>query len=199
MSDDETLRVYAERASEYAGLALGNETAEDRAAFLAALPPGDGPVLDWGAGPGQDAAHMIAAGIACEATDASPEMVALAQAQGVPARCEPFEALDAEGVYRGIWANFSLLHADPQTLPDLVRSAAGALVPGGILHIALKRGQGTKRDRLGRRYVYLEVDDLDRLTGQAGLERQALRTGETVGLDGAAAAFLVHLSRKPDA
>ncbi|MEM7491127.1 MAG: class I SAM-dependent methyltransferase [Pseudomonadota bacterium] len=199
MTDEETLRVYADQAERYAALALGDETAADRAAFLAALPPGDGPVLDWGAGPGQDAAAMIAEGVACEATDASPEMVALAAAKGVPARCEPFDALAPAPRYRGIWANFSLLHADPDALPGLIDRAAAALLPGGIFHVALKRGQGTRRDRLGRRYTYLEVEDLDRLTGAAGLARLALRSGESIGLDGAPAAYLVHLSRKSDA
>ncbi len=197
MSDDETLRVYAAMTVDYAALALGDETAADRAAFLGALPSGDGPVLDWGAGPGQDSAAMIAAGVGCEATDAVPEMVALAAASGVPARCEPFEALDPTPRYRGIWANFSLLHADPDTLPSLIGRAAAALVPGGLFHVAMKRGQGIRRDRLGRRYVYLEPADLDHLTAAAGLERLSLRLGETVGLEGSVAPFLVHLSRRP--
>ncbi|MEM8850680.1 MAG: class I SAM-dependent methyltransferase [Pseudomonadota bacterium] len=199
MSDDQTLRVYARAAQEYSDLSLAGETGPDRAAFLAALPPGDGPVLDWGAGPGHDAAAMIAAGVAAEATDASPEMVALCLGQGVPTRCEPFEALDPAPRYRGIWANFSLLHADAAALPGLIALAAGALRPGGVLHVALKRGQGTARDRLGRRYVYLEAADLDRLTAAVGLVRLSIRHGHSVGLDGRSAGYVVHLSRKPDA
>ncbi|MEM7711477.1 MAG: class I SAM-dependent methyltransferase [Pseudomonadota bacterium] len=199
MTDDETLRVYAARADEYDSLTEGDQIAAHRAAFLAALPPGDEPVLDWGAGPGQDAAAMIAAGTTCEATDASPEMVALAQARDVPTRCEPFEALAPGARYRGVWANFSLLHADPDALPDLIHRAAGTLLPGGILHVAMKRGAGTARDGLGRRYTYLEADDLDRLTAAAGLECLSVRHGQTVGLDGQPAGYVIHLSRAPDA
>lgn len=199
MTDEETLRVYAERAEEYAALPLADDMSKDLQAFIAALPDGDGPILDWGAGPGHDAARMVELGLACEATDAAPEMVALCAAKSVPSRCEPFEALEAAPRYRGIWANFSLLHADADALPGLIQRAGAALLLGGVLHIALKRGHGTKRDRLGRRYTYLEAEDLDRLTQAAGFTRLAVRHGETVGLDGAKAGFVVHLSQKTDA
>ncbi len=199
MTDEETILAYGRAAQDYNDLTLDDETAPDRAAFLGALPEGDAPVLDWGAGPGHDAAAMMAAGIEVEATDATPAMVALCEAKGVAARCEPFDALDTSRRYRGIWANFSLLHADGGALPGLITSAAGTLVPGGILHVALKRGQGSARDKLGRRYVYLEVEDLDNLTQAAGLTRIGLRHGRSRGLDGQLADYIVYRSRKPDA
>jgi SAM-dependent methyltransferase len=198
VTDPETVRVYGRQAAAYADLSAEDHMARDRAALLEALPPGDGPVLDWGCGPGQEAARFAAAGVACEATDASAEMVARAIERGVAARCEPFEALPAIPVYRGIWASFSLLHAAPEALPTLIRRAGEALLPRGVLHLAMKRGQGTARDRLGRLYTYVEAADLDRMTAAAGLSRLALRHGEGRGLDGSLAGFVVHLSRKAD-
>ncbi|MEL6586170.1 MAG: class I SAM-dependent methyltransferase [Pseudomonadota bacterium] len=197
MSDDETLRVYEARAQDYA--AMGQDTDEDRAPFVAALPPGTGPVLDWGCGPGHDAAAFAALGLAVEATDATAAMVDLARAKGVAARQEMFEALNPAPRYRGIWANFSLLHAAPGSLPDLIALAAGALLPGGVLHVGMKRGQGAARDTIGRHYIYVEGADLDRLTAAHGLTRLSLRHGHAKGMDGRPAGYVIHLSRKAHA
>jgi SAM-dependent methyltransferase len=193
LSDRATLGVYAARAREYDALDPGS--GPDRAAFLAALPAGDGPILDWGCGPGHDAAAFAAADCRVEATDATEEMVALARSRGVDARVETFATLAPGPRYRGIWANFSLLHADGPDLPGLIGRAAEALLPGGVLHLGMKRGSGTRRDRLGRRYSYVEAEDLDRMTAAAGLGRIGLRFGEAVGLDGRSAAYVIHLSR----
>ncbi|MEM9798474.1 MAG: class I SAM-dependent methyltransferase [Pseudomonadota bacterium] len=198
-ADRETLDCYAEQARDYARITGGDFSAADLDRFVAALPAGDGPVLDWGAGPGHDAARLIAHGLDCEASDASPEMVALMAEKGVSGRCETFDALEPVPRYRGIWANFSLLHAEEGALAGLIERAADALLPKGVLHLGMKRGQGTRRDSLGRRYVYVEAADLDRMTGQAGLERIALAHGRSVGLSGEVADHVIHVSRKRDA
>jgi SAM-dependent methyltransferase len=198
VSDRRTLAAYAARVEAYDALQARDEAWADREAFLAALPPGTGPVLDWGCGPGRDAVAMRAAGAAVEATDASPGMAARARAAGLPCRVEPFEALPpAPPRFRGIWARFSLLHARAEALRGLVALAAGTLLPGGVLHLGMKRGAGSARDALGRRYAYVEAADLDRMTGAAGLRRLSVRTGEGEGLDGTRAPFVAHLSRRP--
>ncbi|GIT93690.1 hypothetical protein JANAI62_03130 [Jannaschia pagri] len=194
MTDAETIAVYAAKACDYE--AMGQDTDPDRATFLAALPDGDGPILDWGCGPGHDAQAFAAAGATVEATDATAEMVALARQKGVDARQEVFADLPTDPRYRGIWANFSLLHADEVEVPGLVERAAQALCPGGVLHVAMKRGAGMQRDALGRRYTYVEASDLDRMTGAAGLTPFSRREGKAMGLDGHAAGYIVHLSRK---
>ncbi|WP_371156863.1 class I SAM-dependent methyltransferase [Jannaschia sp. 2305UL9-9] len=195
MTDAQTLSVYADRANDYA--AMGQDTQQDWDTFVAALPPVDGPVLDWGCGPGHDAEAFAGMGLAVEATDATPEMVALACAKGVTARLETFDALDPAPRFRGIWANFSLLHASGADLPVLIRRAASALLPGGVLHLGMKRGQGTQRDSLGRRYTYVEAGDLDRLTAEAGLQSPTHRTGRGIGLSGHVAGYIIHRSVKP--
>ncbi|CTQ50044.1 class I SAM-dependent methyltransferase [Jannaschia donghaensis] len=194
MSDARTVAVYAARALEYD--AMAQDTITDRRAFVAALPAGDGPILDWGCGPGHDAAAFAAAGLWVEATDATPAMVDLAAKKGVTARCESFEALPETSRMRGIWANFSLLHAEAAALPGLIARAAFALVPGGVLHLGMKRGTGTARDDLDRRYAYVEAKDLDRITVRAGLSRVGLRHGRGAGLSGRDDDYIIHLSRK---
>lgn len=195
MTDKQTLSVYAARAGDYA--AMRQDTNDDRAAFVAALPLGDGPVLDWGCGPGHDAAAFAALGLTVEATDATAEMVDLARTKGLAARQEVFEALDPAPRFRGIWANFSLLHAPAEDLPALIDRAASALLCGGVLHIGMKRGQGTQRDSLGRIYTYVEAADLDRLTKAAGLGVPAHRFGQGAGLSGSIEGYIIHRSVKP--
>lgn len=196
-ADPETLACYARMAEDYQAR-LSPDTADaDLLAFLDALPGGSAPVLDWGAGPGASAALMIARGVAAEATDASPEMVALAQKRGVPARQEVFEALVPGPRYRGVWANFSLLHADPEALPGLILRAAGTLLPGGVLHLGMKTGSGASRDTLGRRYAYVTEAALDAMTGAAGLTGISTRHGAGKGLAGTVDPYVIHLSRMP--
>lgn len=199
MTDARTLQCYARMARDYDALFSSDTPDAALRAFVAALPPGDAPVLDWGAGPGRAAVLMGAQGIAVDATDASPEMVALATGRGVAARCEPFEALLPGARYRGVWANFSLLHADEAALPGLIARAADTLLPGGLLHLGMKTGTGTARDRLGRRYTYVTEAAMDTMTQAAGLHRISARHGREAGLAGTEDPFVIHLSRRPDA
>lgn len=188
MSDAETLRVYDARADEYAATFSGN-LAEDEslAAFLSDVPRG-GRILDLGCGPGTWARTMVAAGYVVDATDASAAMVEVAQRDapsGLRVWRAAFDGLEAQEVYDGVWANFSLLHAPRAEMPGHLARIARALVPGGVVHIGLKEGDGQKRDRLGRYYTYYRFDEMVALVRAAGLRAEAtpLR-GRDKGLDG---------------
>ena len=174
----------------------------DLRAFMDAVRPG-GRVLDWGCGPGNSAEMLAAAGFEVEAADASPEMAALAAARGVAVLTQTFDALDAEGRYDGIWANFSLLHAPRADLPGHVARAARALAPGGVLHLGMKDvpedGRREGRDSLGRYYAYWTADDLAATCAAAGLLPGAPRHGTARGLSGDVEPFVILRARKPDA
>ncbi|TFL17455.1 class I SAM-dependent methyltransferase [Jannaschia formosa] len=181
MSDPETLRVYAEKAGDYAA-AFDEKVPRDLRDFAALLPPG-GRVLDLGCGPGGMAGWLAAQGFEVEAWDASPEMVAIAaRQQGVRARVKAFEDLDGEALFDGIWASFSLLHARRAELPDLVARIARATRPGGAVHIAMKLGEGEGRDALGRFYAYVSEAELTGWLEAGGLTIHVLRTGKAKGL-----------------
>lgn len=197
MTDRETLDVYAARAAEYAKLTDDGDGPDAQLqAFLDDLPPG-ADVLDLGCGPGRSARLMAAAGHRVTATDASAEMIALAQAQpGVTARVESFDDLSGTALYDGVWANFSLLHAPRADLPRYLDAIATALKPGGLFHIGTKTGTGTSRDALGRRYTYLTHADLTGLLGAAGLAELRHWTGEDPGLSGSIDPWLVVQARK---
>ncbi|MEM7519921.1 MAG: class I SAM-dependent methyltransferase [Pseudomonadota bacterium] len=184
MSDAETLRVYARKAPEYQALTekgAGNDPLFQ--AFLAALPAG-ADVLDLGCGPGHFAAAMAAAGHRPRATDAAPEFVEMAgQHPGVRADLASFDDIDEIGVYDGIWANFSLLHAARKDVPRHLKALHRALKPGGVFHISVKEGEGSKRDELGRLYTYFTDAELSAMLHDAGFTVTDRAQGQEMGLD----------------
>ncbi len=196
MSDKETLAVYAKAAGDYAKRFARVEDADvdqfhDLTALFALLPE-NGLVLDLGCGPGQWAAKIRDAGYRVEAMDASPEMAELAKDRyDLDVTVAPFEALEAEGVYDGIWANFSLLHAPKADMPAHLARIHRALKPGGAFHIGTKLGEGESRDHLGRFYSYYGEDELIGLLEAAGFTVTRKRTGSAVGLAGSDDTFVI--------
>jgi SAM-dependent methyltransferase len=189
-TDPETLATYGARADDYARrVADWDDPALQR--FIDALPPA-ARVLDLGCGPGHAAAVMAGAGLRVEATDAVPEMVALAgETPGVTARLATFDDIVEEDAYDGIWASFSLLHAPRDTLPRHLAALRRALKPGGLFHIGMKLGTGEARDALGRLYTYVTEAELRGLLQDAGFAPGAATQGRDRGLDGTLADWIV--------
>ncbi|MGB0497483.1 MAG: class I SAM-dependent methyltransferase [Rubricella sp.] len=199
MTDDQTIAVYEARAQEYDTRFTNDEPDADLRRFLEAVPRGTR-LLDLGCGPGKSAAHMAAAGFAVLAIDASAQMVALASRhEGVAARQARFEEVDGLGPFGGIFANFSLLHAERDTLPALMAKCAGELGPGGVLHIGMKLGTGERRDSLGRFYTFVSETELRALVEAAGLAVTFTRQGEEAGLAGTVDPYIILLARKEGA
>lgn len=197
MSDPETIAVYDRRAQDYADRFSGPKEDRHLIAFIARLPAG-APVLDLGCGPGQASARLAEAGFAVEAWDAAAGMVALAALlNGVTARQARFDDLRAQGVYGGIWANFSLLHAPRQEFPVHLAAIFRALRPGGLLHLGMKTGTGQGRDRLGRAYSYYSIAELEDFLGRSGLTVLSRSTGEDAGLAGPVEPWAILLAEKP--
>ncbi|WP_428512780.1 class I SAM-dependent methyltransferase [Roseovarius sp.] len=196
--DDQTIRVYGSEAARYADVTKDAGKDPVLRLFLDHLAPGSS-VLDLGCGPGIASAIMAAEGHAVTATDATPEMVALAEAQpGVTARLAKFDDIDEVAAYDAIWANFSLLHAPRANLPRHLAALVTALKPGGLLHIGMKTGTGEHRDTLGRLYTYVTKTELSDLLIAADLHPFETRTGADKGLDGSLAEWVTILARKPD-
>jgi len=185
MSDADTIGVYDARAAEYADM-TDDHNASDRKliAFIAACPPG-GRVLDLGCGPGASAAVMAQQGLVVDAIDASGEMVALAATHpGVTARQATFDEIAGQGVYDGVWASFSLLHAPRADFPRHLAACHLALKPGGAFVIGMKLGSSMARDGIGRQYTYYTSDELDQYLADAGFTILDREFGSGAGLDG---------------
>jgi len=192
VSDPETIRVYDDRAAEYADLTDSNISDDPNlAAFIAACPEG-GRVLDLGCGPGMAAAVMAQAGLQVEATDASAEMVAMAARHpGVSARQAMFDDISGSDVYDGIWASFCLLHAPRADFPSHLKALHKALKPGGTFWIGMKTGTGQTRDALGRLYTYYTASELETYLTEAGFTPQSRKVGTGKGLDGKEAEYIL--------
>ena len=190
-SDSETLSFYDQAAPKYAANFSRDTPDSDLVAFMAGVKPG-GRVLDLGYGPGNSAAMMRDAGFAVEASDASQSMADLAaEKYGLIVRVETFDDIASHGEYDGIWANFSLLHAPRADLPGHLKAIHGALVPGGLLHLGLKLGDGEKRDHLGRFYAYHQEDELRTHLANAGFSGVVSRTGKEKGMAGTLDPFVI--------
>ena len=192
MTDKETLRVYDAKAAEYAKLIKRKNNEDphlDR--FINKLPTGER-VLDLGCGPGISAARMANAGLQVDAIDGSARMITMAtQHPGVTAWQATFDEITGTNIYGGIWANFCLLHASKQAVPQHLAALVTALKPGGAFHIAMKLGSGSQRDTIGRLYSYYSQPELVNLLVAAGLTLAETSHGRTVGLDGTEADWIV--------
>ena len=182
--DAETIRIYNDKAGDYAALADASKPMPRLERFLNTLPAG-GHVLDLGCGPGRAAARMAARGFQVTAMDASAEMIArAARHPGVTPWQASFDALQSQAEYDAVWANFSLLHAPRAQMPTLLRAIHTALKPAGRFALALKLGLGEARDSLGRFYSYYQEDELRGLLTSAGFTPGQTSTGNDKGLDG---------------
>ncbi|MEE9429027.1 MAG: class I SAM-dependent methyltransferase [Paracoccaceae bacterium] len=188
--DSKTLSVYANRATDYAEMAVDPEQNTVLLKFLDAMPK-NARVLDYGCGPGHWAAAMQRAGLRVDAFDASPEMVALASKhEGVNVQLKTFDDMRETKTYHGIWASFSLLHAPKSSFPTYLAAIHQALVPGGLLILGMKLGQGEQRDKIGRFYAYYSQAELtDHLT-DAGFTTDEFVLGESAGLSGETAPYI---------
>ena len=169
MVDDRTIAVYDARADEYAKMTASDKPDANLQAFIDVIPPG-GHVLDLGCGPAAASAHMRNAGLVPHPIDASLAMVALAnKTYDIGAVVGTFDDVTGSAIYDGIWANFSLLHAPRADLPRHLAALVEALKTGGTLHVALKTGDGSKRDSIDRLYTFLTVQELQDLLTDSGL------------------------------
>jgi SAM-dependent methyltransferase len=165
--DPETLAFYNREAAAYGARRLPEENLRLRA-FLDQLTPGAA-ILDLGCGGGQDTAAMLAAGFEATAVDGSPGLAAVAAERlGRPVQVLLFEDLAFEVAFDGVWANASLTHARPESLPDILRRVRRALRPDGLFYAGFKAGDGGARDSLGRYFSYLSEPDLRAAYDAAG-------------------------------
>lgn len=158
-SDEATLVFYAGAAPVYSASGPSG-VSRHLPGFLDLLPPGAS-ILELGCGGGRDSEEMLAQGFQVDPTDGVPEIAGQAEARiGRTVRVIRFDELDAVEAYDAVWANACLLHVPREALPGVLLKVSRALKPGG-LHFASYKGGGVEgRDKLGRYFNYLSVEEV---------------------------------------
>jgi SAM-dependent methyltransferase len=167
MPHDPSLHFYDDNAALYA--------ARDRrlpelqmTRFVERLPPG-ARILELGCGAGDDSAELLRRGFDVTPSDGSVAMAAEAERRlGRPVLVLPFQQLEYEAEFDGIWANACLLHVPRAELPDVLGRIARALRSGGRFYASFKTGGGEGLDSLGRYYNRPSRDELAALCQSAG-------------------------------
>jgi SAM-dependent methyltransferase len=184
MTDKKTISIYDEQVEQYASTIKQEASDQIILDFIAKFDQGD-LILDLGCGPAQSSAIMRDKGLRVDPTDASSEMVKLANATyDISARQATFNEINTTNTYQGIWANFSLLHASADDFPKILEKLHQALKPNGIFHIGMKLGNGSQRDKLGRLYTYYSQKELCNLLVDAQFTVLDIKLGEALGLAG---------------
>jgi SAM-dependent methyltransferase len=138
-ADLETVRESYDRVADaYVELGMGRLEAEPwLRAVLAAFAEsvrGLGPVLDVGCGPGTVTAHLAELGLDASGVDLSSRMIAHARRQYPGLRFSSASAAEldlAPASLGGVLGWWSLFNLPRDTVPEVLRTFAEALVPGG--------------------------------------------------------------------
>ena len=184
MTDEKTIAAYNAQVERYATMVDGLTVDPTLLGFIDRFKARDY-ILDLGCGPAIASAVMRGRGLGVDAVDAAEAMVRLANDKfSIGARQAQFSDINSTDLYHGVWANFSLLHAQPQDLGPILLALHRALKPQGLLHMGMKLGQGSRRDRYGRYYAYYSQAELKSHVKSAGFSIEQIELGEAVGMAG---------------
>jgi SAM-dependent methyltransferase len=160
------------------------ERHRDRALLLpwmrsfAALLPSEGVVLDLGAGPCQDSSELRGLGLRVMSLDRSRQMLTVAASQfpGPRVQADLRHLPLQDRSLSGVWACACLLHLDRAEVAPALEGIARALVPGGVLFISVKDGEGERCDTsaygdgVPRWFTYWSGEGIDAALRRAGFE-----------------------------
>ena len=192
--DNLTIDIYNKNAIQYANLEIDKISLKAYYDFSNALPT-KGLVLDYGCGPGYFAKRFLADGFKVDAFDASEKMIELASKETqINWSVTDFKSFRAKTKYDGIWANFSLLHAQKREINSLLQTIFNSLKPRGLFSLGLKLGTGERRDKMGRKYSYFEEKEIRSILLNEGFMYSSHHLGQAIGLDGENANFIIILS-----
>lgn len=162
--DSATQKYYSTNAHIYVKNREKRNIAPLREHFSLLLPP-PATILDLGCGTCQDTIAFQARGYTVIGFDAVGEFLHLAKGnldltllQG-DIEWLPF----LKNSFAGIWACASLLHIEKSNIASVFSSLRDILVPGGMLFVSMKAGNGEKRDETGRLFSYYSQNQLAEL------------------------------------
>lgn len=169
MSDPKTVQAYNQNAKALADKfdTIGSRLENIKHAF-SYIHKENPKVLEIGCGNGRDAEDFIKFTNNYLGIDASESMIELAKKRlpEVDFQVADMEIMDFPTNLDLIFAFASLIHADRESLQDILKRAHQALYPGGIFHISVKhKPYQIKMKDDGRKYYFYEKKDFDELIG----------------------------------
>lgn len=190
-----TVASYEEGATAYVE-GQDEPTADLVAAYdgFAGLLENGARVLEIGSGGGRDAEELERRGLSVRRTDVTHAFVQLLRDAGHEAAVidplvDDLADPGRDAPYDGVWASASLLHVRREDLPRVLSNLAGATRDGGVLHLAVKEGDGAKFSAHGyipgpRHFTFWREPALRAVLAEAGWQvRSLVRTdgkrGET--------------------
>jgi len=145
-------------------------------------------ILDIGCGSGRDLLWLARRGFQPTGFEQSPSLAGLARKH---ANCPVIEGDFRHFNFSGLQFSAlvfvgSLVHVSPKALPAILSSCCRALVPGGLLLITVKEGEGTKRAADGRVFTSWSRPDIEKVFAASNLhiidfsrQMSAIRPGDT--------------------
>lgn len=184
--DTKTIQFYNREAATYTADTAPKAPPAPLVSFARHLPE-NASVLDLGCGGGWASVMFSQMGHTVAAMDASAGMIAeVSKLTGITAYLKTFEEIDWRDEFDGIWASFSLQHADRTSMPGTLARLHRALKPGGWLYIGIHEGDETLRDPLGRLYCHYTEADLAQMLAEAGFRFDRVTRENSKGYDGRA-------------
>jgi len=122
-------------------------------------------ILDIGCGSGRDLLWLTKRGFRPTGFEQSPGLAGLARKHaGCPVIEGDFSVYDfSELQFSALVFVGSLVHLSHETFPSVLKSTCRALVPGGILLITVKEGNGTYLAADGRVFTLWAKQDIEKI------------------------------------
>ncbi|MEJ7795228.1 MAG: class I SAM-dependent methyltransferase, partial [Nocardioides sp.] len=144
-------------------------------------------VLEIGSGSGRDASLLEQRGLTVRRTDITHAFIRLLREAGHEATVldplvDDLADPDQEAPYDGVWASASLLHVRREDLPRVLGNLAGVTREGGVLHLAVKEGDGARFSVHGnipgpRHFTFWREEGLRAVLADAGWDVRSLARG----------------------
>jgi len=171
----QTIKIYEELGKKYVDDTYKVSPAE-LPGFINLLKP-NSKVLDVGCAGGRDSRYFVKAGHEVIGIDIVDSFLKEARKRVPKAKFVKMDLLKIyfpHAYFDAVWAQAVLLHFSKSDLPKILNKFHKILKPGGILHVRLKRGQGThlieeqligNKQRLFTFYYKKEVEEAFKKAG----------------------------------
>ncbi|MEQ1746658.1 MAG: class I SAM-dependent methyltransferase [Saprospiraceae bacterium] len=208
-TDNETIQAWNSVAAQYQTIFMDLDLYDDTYdAFCQRVEKPGAKILEIGCGPGNITRYLLRKRPDFDilATDAAPNMVALASQNNPTARCEVLDCREMkrlEAGFDGIVCGFCLPYLSKTDCENLIRDCSQVLNEGGILYLSAiegdydRSGFQTSSDRKTRMHVYLHQADylLESLKTNGFANTELIRKPYTKS-DGTASIHLIIITQK---